>query len=256
MKLKISYLILFCCLVQYAKAQDKGTVIFDVAPLNATIKIDNQLLTPAAIGEPKTKIDLPIGTYKVQIWAYGMELYEEEVVIKSNDYTIVSAVLKPRKDYITYNKALDKYHDDKRKIRQDDKFKLIPFYLGMYCVMQTGVNIPLINKYKNEANNLREKHPQLLLSQTLSESRSRYETLQRQHNNLVYLQRGINYVGVPAVIGLSSYAIYRFRQKYNMLEKPFFNDTIPFSNVDLDFNIQPSLFNNYQNFSVVITYNF
>lgn len=256
MKSKFLCLILFCCFAQILKAQDKGMVIFNIAPLQATIKINDQLLKPAGIGQPKTSIELVPGKYKVEVWAFGMEYYEEDITVKASETITIAKILKIREDCTKYNTDVDAYYQARKEIRRDEKFRLIPFYFGIYCVLQTSVNLPLIKEYETRTKNLRSSHPIVVIPLLASNNRVEYESYQRKYKTLTNFQYGINYIGVPIFLGLSGYVIYSVRNKYDLLEKPIFNDESPFSNVDFNFDIQPSLFENDQDYFIVLTYNF
>ena len=256
MKSKILCLILFCCIAQYAKAQDKGTVIFDVAPLQATIKIDNQLLKPAEIGQPKTSIQLTPGVYKVQIWSFGMELYEEDVIVKANDKVLVAKVLKMSVDYAHFNKEMDAYSSRKRKIILDDNFKYVPIVFGSFCIVQTGINLPLINRYKRDVQYYQGLHDVTYNPKRADQNRLNYDEALRKYNNMTRFQTGINYVGFPLLVGLGTYSIIKIKKKINESEKPIFEDSSPFSNIDVNINLQSSPFENSQNISLVMTYKF
>ncbi|MFK7950189.1 MAG: hypothetical protein AB8G11_21545 [Saprospiraceae bacterium] len=245
MKIKLLNLILFCFLTQFLKAQDKGTVIFNVAPLEAIIKINNQTLRPANIGEPKTSIQLGSGEYKVQVWSFGMQLQETTISVTYGDTSSVNIALKPTKEYMVYRDELTAYKEAQSAIIA----KQLPAIITSSIVTGTIISyafssISKLNKLENRLEIMRTGYNDAINPNTLDEFEKNYYDTRDEFN-----QNRKNYylytvIGSSVSLGLWGFTAYRLKKGFDGLNKPIFNDTNPLSKVNVNLKTERMAFEN------------
>lgn len=234
MKLKLLSLILFCSFSILSKAQT-GTVIFDVAPLQATIKINNQLLQPAEIGQPKTSIELSTGNYDVQIWSFGMILHKQSITVVTNDTTMVSVALKPTTEYVVYQKELGIYDTERTKIIGKQLPVIITAGVTTAATLSYATaGIIKLSELGRALDANKFGYENTISGEGVVGYRTSYEDLTdefKSRRNNLYL---FSAIGGTVSLGLWRYASHKIKKGLVGVKKPVFNDTNPLSNVNFD----------------------
>ena len=251
-------LFFFCFLYQFSVAQNKGTVVFDVAPLEAIIKIDNQLLRPAKIGDSKTKININEGTYKVEIWAFGMIPYEQDIIVKTKDTTVIAIVLKIRQDYLAYQEELNIHLEKRRQIWRINALRCLPASIvAGYYVTQTNINLTKIDESKREALIYYNQRNDFINANAAADNRAMYELHRTAYDERVRFQKTLNYISIPVFSILTGYAVYYGIKRVKSIEpSPIFNDESPFTHVDFRLDISPSVYDGKQRMTIGLNLNF
>lgn len=227
--------------------QEIGKVVFDVSPTSALIKINNQILSPAEIGEAKTSIELPYGSYKVEIWAYGMEMYEQEINIDSSEIINIATVLKPREDYVAFRKELDNFYTNKRIARRRTITKNFMRYIptivsGGYYLAQRTINLNAIDRHKRDAEYYSGLHDDFIDPDLAKINRQNYDFHKSEYDRIANFQKTLNYIAIPTITILGGYGIqYTIRtiKNSNPEVPPVFSDESPFSSIDINLDVAP-----------------
>lgn len=251
MKLKLWSLILFCSFSILSKAQT-GTVIFNVAPLQAIIKIDNQLLKPAEIGQPKTSLELAAGTYEVQIWSFGMVLHKQNINVVANDTTMVGVALKPTEAYQVYKKELGIYDVERAKVVGKQLPVMITAGITTAATLSYATaRILKLNELEGALESYKTNYENNFDSEALRNNRNSYEKTQEEFNEKRQSYHLFTTIGGTVSLGLWSYSFYKIKKGMSGVKKPIFNDTNPLSNVRLDLkNERVALGNDIPAFSI------
>ena len=203
------------------RAQNPGKLVIRVYPENAVVHVDGSR-------EDRRMLELKPGPHTVKVWAPEKELYEQQVLVKSDSTAYVQRLLRPSEEYRKYYKAMDNYRYSMLKYRAVRAGRVAAPLATLYFAYSAltekgGIN----NDYRNKASEEKALYEKSMTQSELDIHRDNFNGYYSKYRTGVVL----NYTSTGLMAGLSALLWIMENKKP---EKPEYSETPKLSRLGFD----------------------
>ncbi len=235
--IKYLFLVIGILLLNSGNAQNIEELYITVQPYTALMKINNKVISLTKEDQPKI-INLPHGTYPIEVWAPGFETYIDTIKIRGDFVNKYSRLLTVKTEKFKEFENQTVLFKKAKKSRKRKKIGLIALNALLTYYVVDGERFR-INNLRNKTDIALLEYNAAITTADLDMKFDNYTIAQENHNDAVKFGKTKLLVGIPVLIGAYIGTWFQFKKinKKSIQEEPIFQPEAPFTKLNLKLGI-------------------